>query len=151
MFYGDTIQDTRQMFFSSWEKFQQKKLLSPLENEIVQVILAHPEYHKILENQDKFQQQSYLPEQGKPNPFLHMGLHLAIREQVTTNRPVGISAIYTKLIQKYNDPMTVEHLLMEQLAEFLWLAQKNNLPPDEALYLRTLANLCGEDIDPSTF
>lgn len=80
-----------------------------------------------------------------------MGLHLAIREQVTTNRPVGISAIYTKLIQKYNDPMTVEHLLMEQLAEFLWLAQKNNLPPDEALYLRTLANLCGEDIDPLHF
>ncbi|WP_115703087.1 DUF1841 family protein [Legionella sainthelensi] len=151
MFYGDTIQETRQMFFSSWEKFQQKKLLSPLENEIVQVILAHPEYHKTLENQNKFQQQSYFPEQGQPNPFLHMGLHLAVREQVTTNRPIGISAVFTKLMQKYNDPLVVEHLLMEQLAEFLWLSQKNNLPPDEADYLRALTNLCLEDIDPPQF
>ncbi|KTD65584.1 hypothetical protein Lsan_0738 [Legionella santicrucis] len=141
MFYGDTIQETRQMFFSSWDKFQQRKLLSPLENEIVQVILAHPEYHKIFEDQNKFQQQSYFPEQGTSNPFLHMGLHLAVREQVTTDRPVGISTIYAKLLQKYNDSLTVEHLIMEQLAELLWLSQKNNLPPDETHYLRALANL----------
>lgn len=141
MFYGDTIQETRQIFFSSWEKYQKKMVLSPLENEIVQVILAHPEYHKILENQHKFQQQSYFPELGEPNPFLHMGLHLGIREQVSTDRPVGIKAIYTHLIQKYNDPLTVEHLMMEQLAECLWLSQKNNQPPDEIHYLRRLADL----------
>ncbi|KTD01714.1 DUF1841 family protein [Fluoribacter gormanii] len=141
MFYGDTIQETRQMFFSSWEKFQQKKLLSPLENQIVQVILAHPEYHKMLENQDKFEQQSYFPESGQPNPFLHMGLHLAIREQIATDRPAGISAIFKNLINKYNDSLTVEHLMMEQLAECLWLSQKNNIPPDEHQYLQILANL----------
>ncbi|WP_131795663.1 DUF1841 family protein [Fluoribacter gormanii] len=141
MFYGDTIQETRQMFFSSWEKFQQKKLLSPLENQIVQVILAHPEYHKMLENQDKFEQQSYFPESGQPNPFLHMGLHLAIREQIATDRPAGISAIFKNLINKYNDSLTVEHLMMEQLAECLWLSQKNNIPPDEHQYLQILASL----------
>ncbi|PWY55761.1 DUF1841 domain-containing protein [Legionella qingyii] len=141
MFYGDTIQETRQMFFSSWEKYQQKQLLSPLENQIVQVILAHPEYHKILENQNKFQQQSYFPESGQPNPFLHMGLHLAIREQITTDRPAGINAIYKNLIKKYNDSLAVEHLMMEQLAECLWLSQKNNIPPDEHQYLQTLTNL----------
>ena len=84
MFHGDAIQDTRQVFFTSWEKYQQKKPLLPLENEIVQVILAHPEYHNILENQNKFQQYSYYPEFGDTNPFLHMGLHLAVREQVAT-------------------------------------------------------------------
>jgi len=141
MFYGDTIQETRLVFFSSWEKFQQKQLLSPLENEIVQVILAHPEYHKIIENKDKFQQQSYFPEQGAPNPFLHMGLHLAIREQIATDRPAGIKTIYHHLVQKYHDPLAVEHLMMEQLAEFLWLSQKNNLPPDETRYLQVLAAL----------
>ncbi|KTD11661.1 hypothetical protein Lgra_1119 [Legionella gratiana] len=141
MFYGDTIQETRHMFFSSWEKYQQRVLLSPLEHEIVQVILAHPEYHKMLGNQYKFQQQSYSPELGEPNPFLHMGLHLAVREQISTDRPIGISAIYTKLLQKYHDPLAVEHLIMEQLAECLWLSQKNNLPPDETYYLHVLANL----------
>ncbi|KTC80799.1 DUF1841 family protein [Legionella cherrii] len=141
MFYGDTIQETRQLFFSSWEKYQHKKLLSPLENEIVQVILAHPEYHKMLENQDKFQQHTYFPESGEPNPFLHMGLHLAIREQIATDRPSGIHLIYKNLVKKYNDSLVVEHLMMEQLAECLWLSQKNKLPPDETHYLQALADL----------
>ncbi|CAM4384581.1 MAG: hypothetical protein LEGION0403_FIIPPAGN_00739 [Legionella sp.] len=141
MFYGDTIQETRQMFFNSWEKYQQKKPLTPLENEIVQVILAHPEYHKTIENQNKFQQQSYYPELGETNPFLHMGLHLGIREQITTDRPTGINAIYQLLLKKYTDPLAVEHLMMEQLAECLWRSQKNNLPPDELGYLATLSAL----------
>lgn len=141
MFYGDTIQETRHMFFISWEKYQQKKVLSPLENEIVQVILAHPEYHKILENQDKMHHHSYHPELNEPNPFLHMGLHLAVREQIATDRPIGVSTAYKNLIHKYNDPLRVEHLIMEQLAECLWLSQKNNLPPDEHYYLQVLAHL----------
>ncbi|MFT4059822.1 MAG: DUF1841 family protein [Legionella sp.] len=141
MFYGDTIQDTRQMFFTSWEKYREKKPLLPLEDQIVQVILAHPEYHKLLENYKKYPHQNYFPETGETNPFLHMGLHLGIREQVTTDRPIGIHAIYQRLVQKYADPLTVEHLMMEQLAEYLWHAQKNNLPPDEQDYLHALTNL----------
>lgn len=142
MFYGDTIQETRQMFFISWDKYQHKKALLPLENQIVQVILAHPEYHKILENTNKFQQHTYYPEFGETNPFLHMGLHLAVREQVATDRPAGLQAIYKNLVNKFNDPLAVEHLIMDQLAECLWLSQKNNLPPDELLYLSTLEDLC---------
>jgi hypothetical protein len=141
MFYGDTIQETRHMFFASWGKYQHKKVLSPLEDQIARVILAHPEYHKIVENPDKFQQQSYFPESGKPNPFLHMGLHLAVREQVNTDRPKGISAIYQNLVNKHTDPLSVEHLMMDQLAECLWLSQKNNMPPDESHYLQVLASL----------
>ncbi|WP_204318325.1 DUF1841 family protein [Serratia marcescens] len=46
-------------------------------------------------------------ELGETNPFLHMGLHLAVREQVATDRPQGIRTVYTKLIEKYQDPMVV--------------------------------------------
>ncbi|MFI4918049.1 MAG: DUF1841 family protein [Legionellales bacterium] len=141
MFYGDSIQDTRQMFFVSWDKYQQKKTLQPLEQEIVAVMLAHPEYHRLLENPGKFQEHSYYPEFGETNPFLHMGLHLAVREQITTNRPAGIKEAYAQLLKKYADPLQVEHLIMDQLAECLWLSQKNNLPPDETLYLNTVAGL----------
>jgi hypothetical protein len=70
-----------------------------------------------------------------------MGLHLAIREQVATNRPSGIKNIYASLVNKYGDPLTVEHLMMDQLAECLWLSQKNNLPPDEQHYLNALEEL----------
>ncbi|CAM2742113.1 DUF1841 domain-containing protein [Legionella worsleiensis] len=127
------------MFFNSWEKYQQKRVLTPLENEIVQVILVHPEYHKILAQPAKFQEQAYYPELGETNPFLHMGLHLAVREQVGTDRPCGIHAVYQALVKKYKDNLAVEHLIMEQLAECLWLSQKNNTPPDEQHYLAVLS------------
>lgn len=138
MFYGETIQDTRQMFFDSWHKQRNKQPLTPLEQEIAQVIQAHPEYHAIIENSNKFQEHTYYPELGETNPFLHMGLHLGIREQVMTNRPAGIHALYQNLVMKYHDPLHVEHLMMEQLAECLWLAQKNNTAPDEEQYLAML-------------
>ena len=141
MFYGDTIQETRQLFFSSWDKFKQKKPLSALEQQIAQVIFDHPEYHALLDHPEKFQEQSYYPELGDTNPFLHMGLHLAIREQVATNRPEGIQTSHQQLIKKYADNLAVEHLIMEQLAECLWRSQKDNLPPDEQDYLNSLADL----------
>lgn len=140
MFYGDTIQETRQLFFQSWQKYQKKQPLTPLEDQIVHVILAHPEYHPTIENYSKYQEHSYYPELGETNPFLHMGLHIAVREQVSTNRPKGIQAVYQKLLQKLRDPLEVEHVIMNQLAECLWLAQKNNLPPDEQHYLNALTN-----------
>lgn len=141
MFYGDTIQETRHMFFTSWEKYQQQKIMTPLENQIAQVILAHPEYHQLLEQPRSYQEHSYYPELGEANPFLHMGLHLAIREQVATDRPQGISKLFSKLVIKYHDPLAVEHLMMDQLAECLWLGQKNHQPPDEIHYLETLSRL----------
>lgn len=142
MFYGDTIEDTRQMFFTSWEKFQRKQPLLPIEEAIAQVILAHPEYHKIIENHEQSKGHTYYPEFGETNPFLHMGLHIAVREQVATNRPHGIHAIYLDLMEKYKDPLAIEHLMMDQLAECLWLSQKNNVAPDENLYLESLSALC---------
>ena len=141
MFYGDTIQDTRQLFFSTWHKYRQKLALSALEQQIAQVILDHPEYHALLEHEAKFKEQSYYPELGDTNPFLHMGLHLAVREQVATNRPQGIQASYQQLVKKHTNTLAVEHLIMEQLAECLWRSQKDNLPPDEQHYLNSLAEL----------
>jgi hypothetical protein len=141
MFYGDTIQETRQMFFNSWDKYLQKKSLSSLEHEIVKVVLDHPEYHPHIEKFTTFQEHTYYPELGETNPFLHMGLHLAVREQIATDRPFGINKAYKNLLKKYSDPLAVEHIIMDQLAECLWRSQKDNLPPDEQLYLDSLEDL----------
>jgi hypothetical protein len=137
MFYGDSIEDTRQLFFLSWDKYRQSLPLTALEQGIADVIAAHPEYHALLEHPQQVNTH-YYPELGETNPFLHMGLHIAIREQITTNRPKGIQTLYNHLLKKYQDPLEVEHKMMEQLAECLWLAQKNNLPPDENNYLLAL-------------
>lgn len=138
MFYGDKVQDTRQLFFLSWQKYCQKQSLEPLEQQIVDVIKDHPEYHSLLENPAGANDKAYFPELGQTNPFLHLGLHLAIRDQLSTDRPVGVIQTYKKLVQKYKDSLEVEHLMMDCFAECLWLAQRNNQLPDEKKYLASL-------------
>lgn len=143
MFYGDKVQDTRQLFFSSWEKFQHKKNLLQLEKQIVAVILDHPEYQVIFETPERTSDQAYFPEMGETNPFLHMGLHLAIRDQIHLDRPSGIVKIYQALVGQHHDRLSVEHLLMEQFAECLWQAQRAQCPPNESAYLQACRNLLG--------
>lgn len=140
MFYSNEVRDTRQLFFSSWKKYRERQPLLPLEEQIAAVILDHPEYHGLLEH--RFASEvSYFPETGQTNPFLHMGLHLAIRDQIATDRPAGIEAIYKNLLKKYAEPLVVEHLLMDHLAECLWQAQRYHALPDEKKYLEACAQL----------
>ena len=141
MFFGNSVQDTRQMFYSSWHKHQQNQPLLPLEAQLVAAILDHPEYHSLLEQQEAYRDQAWFPELGQTNPFLHMGLHLAVREQIGTNRPEGIAAAFQTLLGKYPNQHAAEHAVMDCLAECLWVAQRNNSQPDERAYLAALAGL----------
>ena len=120
------------MYFAIWQKHQHQQPLEPLEQQVLAVILEHPEYHDLLNDRDKYIDKDYLPEFGESNPFLHMGLHLGIREQVQTNRPAGITEIYNALCKDF------AHEMMECLVEQIWQQQKNNQPPNEADYLRQL-------------
>ena len=70
-----------------------------------------------------------------------MGLHLAIREQVATDRPPGIAAIFNSLLVRTGDPHEAEHQALECLAETLWEAQGANTMPDESAYLERLRRL----------
>lgn len=138
MFYG-SIQETRQLFFLSWQKYKTQQPLLPLEEQIVAVIKVHPEYHELLTTNHL--NKEYFPELGATNPFLHMGLHLALRDQISTDRPAGITKIYRDLVKKYGDTLAVEHLLMERLAECLWAAQRARTLPDEIEYLHSCSSL----------
>lgn len=131
MFYGDSTQDTRQFFFSSWQKYKEQRPLSSLEKQIVAVILDHPEYHMLLESSLALEQ-PYSTENGQHNPFLHMGLHLAIRDQIAMDRPAGMKKIHQKLLKKHVDIMVVEHMVMEYFAEYLWQMQRVNNAKDAA-------------------
>lgn len=145
MFYGNSVIDIRQQFFTSWSKYKQKQPLLPLEQHIAQVILDHPEYHAVLDDVLLHPDHTYFPELGETNPFLHMGLHLAIREHVATDRPAGIAAVYMQLLHKKANAKDVEHLMMECLAECLWTAQRHQSMPNEDHYLRACKQLLSLD------
>jgi hypothetical protein len=127
------------MYVDAWQKHLAGRPMSPLEAQIADVIAEHPEYHDAVTGDDL--DQDYTPKGGRSNPFLHMGLHLGIREQVATDRPAGIAAIHGKLAAQDGDHHVAEHRMIECLAETLWEAQSANRAPDEALYLERLRRL----------
>ncbi|MDX1573626.1 MAG: DUF1841 family protein [Methylophaga sp.] len=140
--FGQDRDTLRQYYHQVWQKWQQQQPLSPLEKQIAVVIQEHPEYHAAFANPAHTQQEFFV-ENGQSNPYLHMGLHLAIREQVATNRPIGITDIYQLLLKKHNgEQLATEHLMMECLAESIWQAQRNQQMPDEAAYLQALRQYC---------
>jgi hypothetical protein len=139
MIFGQNRQELRQMYIDAWQKSQAGDILSPLEAQIAQVVDDHPEYQGMLKSETL--DESFTPEGGETNPFLHMGLHLAIREQVATDRPPGIAGIFSKLHNKAGDPHAAEHQALDCLAETLWEAQSNNTMPDEQAYLERLRRL----------
>ena len=81
--FGQDRDTLRQYYHAVWQKWQKQQPLSALEQQIAVVIQEHPEYHTALADADN-RQQEYFVETGASNPYLHMGLHLAIREQVAT-------------------------------------------------------------------
>ena len=132
---------SRQMFFKAWEKHKAQEILEPLESQIVGVIQMHPEYHSFLESPDSNKDKDFFPEMGDTNPFLHMGLHIAIKEQLSINQPIGIKDQYNKLLNKHQDPHAVEHLMIDCLAQAIWEAQRQNSLPDNESYLNCLKAL----------
>ena len=132
--------EVRQVYLGVWHKIQQKLVLEPMEALIADVIEIHPEYHALLAAGDDIKQQDFTPEQGQTNPFLHMGMHITLREQAGTDRPPGIRAIHQKLVSKQG-AHEAEHAMIECLGETLWNAQRSNQPPDEAAYLDCLKKL----------
>ncbi|MDH3619415.1 MAG: DUF1841 family protein [Gammaproteobacteria bacterium] len=137
--FGQDRNELRRMYADAWQKRCDKLPMAPLEIQIADVIEMHPEYHGDVTGEDL--DRDYTPDGGQTNPFLHMGLHLGIREQVATNRPAGIGAIHKAVAAKLGDLHAAEHAMIECLAETLWEAQSSNAPPDEMKYLERLRQL----------
>jgi hypothetical protein len=139
--YADMSRDQlREAYRAAWRKYRQDQPLTPLEKQIVAVISEHPEYHVIVESAAA-DLANYSPRRGQLNPWLHMGLHLAVREQVDTNRPHGIGIVHAKLATRVGSAHEAEHRMVEVLAESLWDAQRSGAPPDENAYLERVRSL----------
>jgi len=142
-FHDQDRSGLRRLYFAAWRKHRTGQPLEPLEHQIVTVIEQHPEYHALLEDEAEALGRDFAPEAGHSNPFLHMGLHLAIREQSATDRPAGIAAIRAQLVERLADPHEAEHRMLERLAEALWLSQRTGQPPDEVAYVESLRQMLG--------
>jgi hypothetical protein len=132
--------EVRQVYLTVWRKMQRKEVLEPMEALIADVIEIHPEYHALLEDGETTAQAEFTPEQGQTNPFLHMGMHIALREQAQSNRPAGIQPLYQKLVAAKGQH-DAEHAMMDCLGQVLWRAQRDGTEPDQNSYLECLRKL----------
>lgn len=140
MFENSNRDSLRQFYIDSWHKAQNQLALNPLEQQIVAVIREHPEYQRFLAADENTLQQDFMPEMGESNPFLHMGMHIGLMEQISTNRPAGIRELYQKLSTQLGNH-DAEHRMMDCLAEAIWTAQRNQRPPDDTAYFTCLKQL----------
>lgn len=135
MLFSNNREDLRRQFVEAWRKVRDGRPVTALEDQIASVIAAHPEYHALLETGEDAIGREWTPEQGETNPFLHLGMHIAIREQLSTDRPPGVRQAYDALVQKYGDAHAAEHEMLECLGATLWEAQRYGRMPDESAYL----------------
>ncbi len=141
MLFGQNRDELRRFYVQAWRKYREQSPLQPLEALVCEVIALHPEYHAMLEDEEQALAREFSPEGGQSNPFLHMGMHIALHEQLSTNRPAGIAAAYEQLLKKHRDQHKVEHRMMECLGQAMWEAQRSGLPPDEGAYLDCLKRI----------
>lgn len=144
MIFSQDRSKLRQQYLDVWAKANSHEKLEPLEQLIADVITDHPEYHPLLKNAEAAIDSEFYPEHGTSNPFLHMGMHIALREQVATDRPAGITDLTRKMLLKYRDSHLMEHEMMEPLGEVLWQAQRDNAAPDDKRYLELLQQLASK-------
>ena len=133
-------ESSRQVFYNVWNKHQQGDILEPLESLLLSIILQHPEYHSVLNDAENMAS-DFVSDEGNHNPFLHMGLHIALHEQISTDRPSGIASLYATMLGRCLDEHKLQHQIMDCLQQSIWLAQTQGQTADEDTYMESLRML----------
>lgn len=112
------------------------------ERRLAQVLVEHPEYHPLLRRSEAALARDFPAEAGAGNPFLHMALHLSLREQRALGQPEQVARLHRQLaLATGQDDHAIEHAMMECLSEAIWQAQQSGAPASERVYLKCLARL----------
>ena len=141
--FNPSRDEARDFLFEAWRKYLGREILTAMESMAAEVIAAHPEYQEMLNDKkrflEKFRDRDYPPEFGQTNPFLHLGMHIAIREQISIDQPAGVREHHLALCTKFGSALVAEHEMMDCLAEMIWQSQRNQSAPDASIYLACLA------------
>ena len=119
----------REIFYNVWSRYQEGCQLTPFETSVLDVLLKYPNYINDLGRDKAYDIEC--------NPYFIMGICLAVRDQIKTNRPFGIREWYTEKCHLMGSEAT-EELMMTVLKESVLQAYGSNELPCETLYLKKL-------------
>lgn len=130
---------SRNVMISAWRKNKNSEQLEPLEQQVVNIIKDHPEY------QAAFEQEEHLsidyPMEPTINPFLHIGLHLTILDQIKIDQPNGIRDIFQTLVEQVGNSHEAEHMMMQVLSVALEAVISDPSSNADQIYLAGLQEL----------
>ncbi len=128
----EELRASRQFIVDTWQHSLRGENLSGVAAQIVEIIGYHPEYHAFLASTEA------LEYQGEDNPFLHLGLHIALTEQISINQPAGIRERYQTLCQQSGDAHFAAHQMMDCLNATLQYAFERGIEPSPEAFLRSI-------------
>lgn len=114
MLYGEQPEDYRKIILTAWQKHKSSELLEPMEKNIVQIILQHPELMNEFDHPNEMLKKQF---DEHNNPFLHIGQHILILEMLSLNNPPGIIDVYQKLMKNLGGAHEAEHFLAQEIAQ----------------------------------
>ena len=130
--------ELRARFSTAWERVRHGQPMNAEEQQLVQIMREHPEYQEAITDDDEALHRDY-GDDGTVNPFLHIGLHVALLDQVGRDRPAGIRRVYRQVLDAYEgDRHKAEHAMMSCLADMLWRVMHQGQRFNDKAYLRCL-------------
>lgn len=136
--FNPSRDQARDFLFDLWARHRDGAPITPLEAMALDVVMQHPEYHRFLQDRERYLEREWKPEGGETNPFLHLMMHLAIEEQLSIDQPPGIRAAVESLARRHGSAHDARHDVMDCLAEVVWNAQRHGTAFDNAAYLDCL-------------
>ena len=108
-------------------------------------IVLHPEHHLVLADVDAALAAVYDIDAGRPNPFLHLSMHLSISEQMSIDQPRGIKQAVELLAARRGSLHDAHHDVMECLGDMMWTSQRSGMPPDGERYIAAVRHRATRD------
>ena len=127
--------DVRRFFCAVHTKARAGHALEAIETIASGWIAEHPELHAELADVDAALRAMTEAVQGKPNPFLHLSMHLSISEQCSIDQPRGIRQAVELLTHRRNSLHHAHHDVMECLGQMIWESQRAGRAPDGDVYV----------------
>ena len=96
---GQNRNELRQVYFDAYREWKAGNSLGSLTKQLVVLFRMHPEYDVIFSEPKRYLGCDTF--EGILHPFLHLGLHMSIREQIATDRPNGLRAGLSKIVASF--------------------------------------------------
>jgi hypothetical protein len=133
--FSPSRDQARQFFFDTRRKYRPGEPLHGLEQTALEVVLLHPQFHSMLDRSERNLDRDWLPESGQMNPFLHLTLHFAVQEQLSTGQPTGIFEGSDRLRARPPSGHDALHAVAECLVRTVSQTERTAAPLDPTLYL----------------